>query len=39
MDQLEVQENYAKEQKSIKALKAMAKVIELLLCVGKEVDG
>ena len=34
-----MQENYAKEQKGIKALKAVAKAIELLLCAGKEVDG
>jgi hypothetical protein len=36
---LKVQENYAKERKGIKALKAAAKAIELLLCAGKEVDG
>jgi len=34
-----VQENYAKEQKGIKALEAVAKAIELLLCAGKKVDG
>ena len=34
-----MQENYAKEQKGIKALKAVAKAIELLLCAGKEGDG